>query len=160
MNSAIETWEGESGKNRSGVNNWGFSLTVDEARGIVYTVFGGPNTNFWGGDRKGNDLFANSVVAIDAATGKMKWYFQVVHHDLWDFDLPAPPTLMDMTVKWQKCSDPRADRQDRLSLHPGSRHRQAGFRHRREAGAPKRGPRRTVARRRSRFRSSHRRFRA
>jgi glucose dehydrogenase len=94
-----ETWEGDSAKNRSGVNNWGFSLTVDAERGIVYTVFGGPNTNFWGGDRKGNDLFANSIVAIDAETGKMKWYFQVVHHDLWDFDLPAPPTLMDVTVQ-------------------------------------------------------------
>lgn len=94
-----ETWEGESAKNRSGVNNWGFSLTVDAERGIVYTVFGGPNTNFWGGDRKGSDLFANSIVAIDVETGKMKWYFQAVHHDTWDFDLPAPPTLMDVTVK-------------------------------------------------------------
>jgi quinoprotein glucose dehydrogenase len=93
-----ESWEGESGKNRSGVNNWGFSLTVDAERGILYTVFGGPNTNFWGGDRKGNDLFANSIVAIDAETGKMKWYFQAVHHDLWDFDLPAPPTLLDVAI--------------------------------------------------------------
>ncbi len=96
------TWEGDSAKSRSGVNNWGFSLTVDAERGIVYTVFGGPNTNFWGGDRKGNDLFANCVVAIDAETGKMKWYFQVVHHDLWDFDLPAPPTLLDVTVKGER----------------------------------------------------------
>jgi quinoprotein glucose dehydrogenase len=97
-----ETWQPDSAKNRSGVNNWGFSLTVDQERGIVYTVFGGPNTNFWGGDRKGNDLYANSIVAIDAITGKMKWHFQVVHHDLWDFDLPAPPTLMDVTVKGKK----------------------------------------------------------
>jgi quinoprotein glucose dehydrogenase len=94
-----ETWEGYSAKNRSGVNNWGFSLTLDAERGILYTVFGGPNTNFWGGDRKGNDLFANSIVALDAETGKMKWHFQVVHHDLWDFDLPAPPILMDVSVK-------------------------------------------------------------
>ena len=94
-----ETWEGDSWKNRSGVNNWGFSLTVDAQRGIVYSVLGGPNTNFWGGDRKGNNLFANSVVAIDAATGKLKWHFQVVHHDIWDFDLPAPPGLLDVTVK-------------------------------------------------------------
>src|SRR3984957_12938797 len=97
-----ETWQPDSAKNRSGVNNWGFSLTVDQERGIVYTVFGGPNTNFWGGDRKGNDLYANSIVAIDAITGKMKWHFQVVHHDLWDFDLPAPPTLMDVTMKGKK----------------------------------------------------------
>jgi quinoprotein glucose dehydrogenase len=97
-----ETWQGDSWINRSGVNNWGFSLTVDALRGIVYTVFGGPNTNFWGGDRKGDNLYANSVVAIDAATGKRKWHFQVVHHDLWDFDLPAPPGLMDVTVNGRK----------------------------------------------------------
>jgi quinoprotein glucose dehydrogenase len=94
-----ESWEGDSWKDRSGVNNWGFSLTVDAARGILYTVFGGPNTNYWGGDRKGNNLFANSVVALDAASGKMKWYFQAVHHDLWDYDLPPAPSLLDVKVK-------------------------------------------------------------
>src|SRR5271166_888364 len=94
-----ETWDGDSWKNRSGVNNWGFSLTVDAQRGLVYTVFGGPNTNFWGGDRKGDNLFSDSVVALDAETGTLKWHFQVVHHDIWDFDLPAPPGLMDVTVK-------------------------------------------------------------
>src|SRR6202521_2897364 len=78
-----ESWEGDSWKGRSSVNNWGFSLTVDTQRGTLYTVFGGPNTNYWGGDRKGNNLFANSVVALDAETGKLKWYFQAVHHDLW-----------------------------------------------------------------------------
>ncbi len=97
-----DTWEGDSWKDRSGVNNWGFSLTVDVARGIVYTVFGGPNTNYWGGDRKGNNLFANSVVALDAATGTMKWYFQAVHHDLWDYDLPPAPSLFDATVNGKK----------------------------------------------------------
>jgi quinoprotein glucose dehydrogenase len=93
-----ETWDGDSWKDRSGVNNWGFSMTVDAARGIVYTVFGGPNTNYWGGDRKGDNLFANSVVALDAETGKMKWYFQAVHHDLWDYDLPPAPALLDVKI--------------------------------------------------------------
>jgi quinoprotein glucose dehydrogenase len=97
-----DTWEDDSWKERSGVNNWGFSLTVDEARGILYTVFGGPNTNYWGGDRKGNDLFGNSVVALDAVSGKLKWYFQAVHHDLWDYDLPPAPTLLDATVNGTK----------------------------------------------------------
>ena len=92
------TWEGDTSKDRSGVNNWGFSLTVDAQRGILYTVFGGPNTNYWGGDRKGNNLFANSVVALDADSGKLKWYFQAVHHDLWDYDLPPAPGLLDVTV--------------------------------------------------------------
>ena len=94
-----ETWEGDSWKNRSGVNDWGFSMAVDTERGIVYTVFGGPNTNYWGGDRKGDDLFGNSVVALDAETGTMKWYYQVVHHDLWDYDLPPSPVLLDVKVK-------------------------------------------------------------
>jgi quinoprotein glucose dehydrogenase len=97
-----ETWEGDSWRDRSGVNNWGFSMTVDADRGMVYTVFGGPDTNYWGGDRKGNNLFANSVVALDANTGKLKWYFQVVHHDLWDYDLPPAPALIDVTVQGKK----------------------------------------------------------
>src|SRR5215469_1076520 len=93
-----ETWEGDSWRGRSGVNNWGFSLTVDAQRHILYTVFGGPNTNYWGGDRTGNNLFANSVVALDARTGRLKWYFQAVHHDVWDYDLPPAPGLLDVTV--------------------------------------------------------------
>jgi len=97
-----ETWEGESWKDRSGVNNWGFSLTVDPARNLVYTVFGGPNTNYWGGDRHGDNLFGNSVVALDADSGKMKWYFQVVHHDMFDYDLPPAPALLDVTVNGKK----------------------------------------------------------
>ncbi len=97
-----ESWEGDSWQRRSGVNNWGFSLTVDAVRGILYTVFGGPNTNYWGGDRKGNNLFANSVVALDAGSGKLKWYFQAVHHDIWDYDLPPAPGLLDVTVAGRK----------------------------------------------------------
>jgi PQQ-dependent dehydrogenase (methanol/ethanol family) len=94
-----ETWEGDAWKDRTGVNNWGFFMTVDAERGILYTVFGSPASDFYGGDRKGNNLFGNSVVALDAATGKLKWYFQVVHHDLWDMDLPPAPVLLDVTVK-------------------------------------------------------------
>src|SRR6185295_9133361 len=94
-----ESWEGDSWKDRTGVNNWGFFMTVDTQLGILYTVFGGPASDFYGGDRKGNDLFGNSVVALDAESGKLKWYFQVVHHDIWDMDLPPAPILLDVTVK-------------------------------------------------------------
>ena len=97
-----ETWEGDSWKDRSGVNNWGFSLSVDAERGIVYTTFGGPNTNYWGGDRHGDNLYANSVVAIDAETGKLKWHYQVVHHDIWDYDLPPAPALLDVVINGKK----------------------------------------------------------
>ena len=91
----IETWEGDSWKNRSGTNMWAF-FTVDAERGIVYAPLGSPTSDYYGGDRKGKNLYGNSIVALDAATGKLKWHHQLVHHDLWDFDLPAAPTLIDV----------------------------------------------------------------
>lgn len=98
-----ETWEQpDSWKDRTGVNNWGFQMTVDAQRDILYTTYGSPASDFYGGDRKGNDLYGNSVVALDANTGKMKWYFQVVHHDVWDFDLPPAPGLIDVTINGRK----------------------------------------------------------
>jgi len=91
-----ETWLDDGWKNRSGVNVWGWYLTLDERTGTVYMPFGSPAGNYWGGDRPGNNLFGNSVVAVDAMTGKLKWYFQTVHHDLWDSDLPPGPVLVDI----------------------------------------------------------------
>jgi quinoprotein glucose dehydrogenase len=91
-----ETWLNDGWKGRSGVNNWGWYMTVDQDRGMLYMGIGGPAANYWGGDRPGNDLFANSIVAVDAATGKLKWHFQTVHHDLWDSDMPSPPSLVDI----------------------------------------------------------------
>ena len=91
-----DTWLNDGWKQRSGVNIWGWYMTLDEARGILYMSVGGPAANYWGGDRPGNNLFANSMVAVDATTGKYKWHFQTVHHDLWDSDMPSPPTLVDI----------------------------------------------------------------
>jgi competence ComEA-like helix-hairpin-helix protein len=90
-----DTWERDSWKSRSGTNTWSF-FTVDIDRGIVYAPTGSPTADYFGGDRKGQNLFGNSVVALDATSGKLKWYRQFVHHDLWDFDLPAAPTLVDV----------------------------------------------------------------
>ena len=90
-----DTWESDSWKGRSGVNVWGF-MTVDEKRGIVYMPFGAPTWDRYGGDRKGSNLFSSSIVAADAKTGKYLWHFQLVHHDIWDFDAEAPPTLLDV----------------------------------------------------------------
>ena len=90
-----ETWEPDSWKNRSGTNVWGM-FTVDAERGILYMPFGEPTTDYWGGDRKGANLYGTSLVAVDALTGKMKWYFQAVHHDTWDYDLASPPVLFDV----------------------------------------------------------------
>jgi quinoprotein glucose dehydrogenase len=90
-----DTWAGESWKNRTGVNVWGF-LTLDEKRGIVYMPFGAPSVDQYGGDRVGDNLFSSSLVAADANTGKYLWHFQVVHHDIWDADLTGAPALIDV----------------------------------------------------------------
>src|SRR5262249_12287712 len=82
---------------RSGMNVWAFSMTVEEAQGIVYMPVAGPAANYWGGDRPGDNLFADSVVAVDIATGKYRWHFQTVHHDIWDIDMSAAPGLVDIT---------------------------------------------------------------
>jgi quinoprotein glucose dehydrogenase len=90
-----ETWEGDSWKDRMGANVWS-TMSVDAERGMVFLPIGSPAYDFYGGDRKGKNLFGNSLVALDAATGKLIWYFQVVHHDLWDYDLPAQPLLINL----------------------------------------------------------------
>ncbi|HET7345812.1 MAG TPA: PQQ-binding-like beta-propeller repeat protein [Acidobacteriaceae bacterium] len=90
-----DSWGGDSWKDRSGVNVWG-DMTVDAARGILYMPFGAPNNDRVGIDRPGRNLFGSSVVAVDAATGKLLWYFQIVHHDIWDYDAEAPPTLINV----------------------------------------------------------------
>ena len=90
-----DTWAGESWKNRSGVNVWGF-MTVDVERGIVYMPYGAPSVDQYGGDRVGDNLFSTSLVAADANTGKYLWHFQVVHHDIWDADMAAAPVLLDV----------------------------------------------------------------
>jgi quinoprotein glucose dehydrogenase len=92
-----DTWLNDGWKGRSGVNVWGWYMTVDASRGILYMPVAGPAANYWGGDRPGTNLFANSMVAVDAETGKYRWHFQTVHHDLWDSDMPSPPTLVDIT---------------------------------------------------------------
>src|SRR5438876_186132 len=76
-----DTWQGESWRKRSGVNVWNF-MVLDEQRGIVYLPFGAPTFDRWGGDRPGANLFANSIVALDATTGRYLWHFQTVHHDI------------------------------------------------------------------------------
>lgn len=97
-----ETWLNEGWKERSGTNVWIWYMTVDEESGTLYMPVGGPAPNYYGGGRPGNNLFGNSVVAVDAQTGALKWYFQTIHHDLWDSDLPAPPVLIDIVVDGRK----------------------------------------------------------
>jgi quinoprotein glucose dehydrogenase len=88
-----ETWEGDSWQDRGGANAWSI-LSVDTVRGIVFLPLTSASTDYYGGDRPGANLFADSVVALEAATGKRLWHFQTIHHDLWDMDLPAQPSLV------------------------------------------------------------------
>ena len=91
-----ETWPADAWKTSGGVHNWN-EMSVDEKRGIVFIPFGTARYDFYGPDRYGQDLFGNSIVALDARTGKRLWHFQMVHHDLWDYDTPTAPKLL--TVK-------------------------------------------------------------
>ncbi len=87
-----DTWEGDSWKTVGGANDWG-GLSLDEKRGWVFLATGSCAFDFYGGQRLGQNLFANCVIALDATTGKRIWHYQVVHHDLWDRDLPSLPIL-------------------------------------------------------------------
>jgi len=89
------TWEGDSWKGRGGANAWSI-MSLDAERGIVFVPLTSPASDFYGGDRKGQNLFGDSLVALDAATGKRLWHFQTIHHDLWDWDLPAQPNLVSV----------------------------------------------------------------
>lgn len=90
-----ETW-GNGWKGRSGTNMWGFSAPVDLKRGIVIIPLGSPAPNYWGGERPGANLFGNSIVALDYKTGRYKWHFQTVHHDLWDTDQATAGALLEV----------------------------------------------------------------
>ena len=92
-----ETWEKESWKQNGHANVWA-PMALDEQRGLLYLPTSTPTSDYYGGNRPGANLFAESLVCLDAATGKMKWHFQTVHHGLWDWDLPTQPTLMTITV--------------------------------------------------------------
>lgn len=97
-----ETWDDPNAyKTIGGANAWG-GLSLDKKRGIVFAGTGSANYDFYGGKRTGNNLFANSVLALDAATGKYIWHFQYLHHDVWDRDIPAPPVLVTLTREGNK----------------------------------------------------------
>ncbi len=88
-----ETWPKDAWKTGGAANNWA-GMVVDPARGIVYAPTGSAVTDWYGADRVGDDLFSDTLLALDAATGKRIWHFQGVHHDVWDRDFPAPPVLL------------------------------------------------------------------
>ena len=92
---ARKTWQGDSATRTGAANAWSI-ISVDPARDLVFVPTGSPSPDFYGGERKGNNEYANSVVALRASTGKVVWHFQVVHHDLWDYDVASQPMLVDV----------------------------------------------------------------
>ena len=96
-----DTWPPDAYKKLGGSNVWG-GMSVDEKRGVVYFGTGSPSSDFYGGAREGANLFSNCIIALDAETGKMKWYFQAIRHDLWDRDFPIPPNLTTITQNGKK----------------------------------------------------------
>jgi quinoprotein glucose dehydrogenase len=92
-----DSWPQDAYLTAGGVHNWS-EFTVDIENGIAFIPFGSPRYDFYGGDRPGNNLYGNSLVALDARTGERLWHQQLIHHDLWDWDLPQAPKLLDLAI--------------------------------------------------------------
>lgn len=96
-----ETWPEEAYKTAGGVNNWA-GMSMDHDRDMVFISLGSPSYDFYGADRLGQNLYGNCVLALKASSGEYVWHFQTVHHDLWDYDLPAPPNLVTLNRDGKK----------------------------------------------------------
>ncbi len=97
-----ETWSPQPPRQQiGGANSWA-GMAIDRERGIVFIPTGSAAYDFYGGNRKGNNLYSNCLLALDASTGKRLWHFQIVHHDIWDRDPPCPPNLVTVTHKGKK----------------------------------------------------------
>ncbi len=93
----VETWENDSWKYTGNTNAWSL-MTADPELGYLYLPMGAPTSDYYGGHRHGDNLFSQSLLCLDAATGKRVWHFQAVHHGIWDYDFPSAPNLIDITV--------------------------------------------------------------
>src|SRR5216684_610345 len=90
-----DTWPKDNWLTAGSPSNWG-AVTIDEQRGLIFLPIGQPAAQYYGGARAGQNLYSSSIVALDASTGKMRWHFQLTHHDMWDYDAEAAPSLMDI----------------------------------------------------------------
>jgi quinoprotein glucose dehydrogenase len=98
---AFASWQGEDVRRTGGANTWSV-IAADTARRMVFVPTGSPSPDYYGGERLGDNRYANSIVALNALTGKVIWHFQTVHHDLWDYDNAAPPALLTVTRNGQR----------------------------------------------------------
>ena len=93
----VDTWGGDSASYTGNTGVWA-QMSVDEDLGLVYLPVELPTHDYYGGDRPGNNLFSESIVAVDLKTGRRRWHYQLVHHGMWDMDIPCAPILVDITV--------------------------------------------------------------
>ena len=129
-----DTWPADAWKTIGGANNWG-EQSIDVKRGIVYVPTGSPKYNFYGGNRPGDNLFGDCLIALDARTGKRLWHFQTVHHDIWDLDNNSAPQLTTIRQNGRSHRRRRHGEQDRLPLRVRPRDRRADLADRGAAGA-------------------------
>ena len=129
-----DTWENDSWAVNGNTGVW-TQITVDEELGLVYLPVETPTSDFYGGHRPGNNLFAESLVCVDLKTGQRKWHFQFVHHPIWNFDMSSAPMLADITVNGTRDQGGRGAEQAGVAVRVRSRHRPAGLADRRAAGA-------------------------
>ena len=128
-----DTWLNDSWSYTGNTGVWA-QISVDEELETVYLPIEIPTGDYYGGHRPGNNLFAESLVAVDLKTGKRKWHYQLVHHGLWDHDIPCAPILMDLVVDGKTDQGRRPADQAGVDLHVRSRDRAAGLADRRAAG--------------------------
>ena len=117
-----DTWGEESWRWMGNTNVWSM-MSCDPELGFVYLPVTAPSSHFYGGLRPGDNLFGTSLVAVDARTGKHRWHYQTVHHDIWDYDLPAAPVVADIVMNGKPVAGRRAGQQGRLSVRLRPRHR-------------------------------------
>ena len=117
-----ETWENDAWQWTGDVSSWA-PMSADLERGIVYVPTNGATQDFYGGFRPGDNLFSTSLIALDADTGERVWHFQMVHHDIWNYDTPTAPILMDVTVdgRGDPWDLPGHEAELRLRAQPGDR---------------------------------------
>ena len=136
-----DTWENDSWAVNGNTGVW-TQITVDEELGLVYLPVETPTSDFYGGHRPGNNLFAESLVCVDLKTGQRKWHFQFVHHPLWNYDMSSAPILADITVNGKPIKAVARAEQAGVPLRVRSRDRPAGVADRRASGAAERRARR------------------
>jgi quinoprotein glucose dehydrogenase len=152
-----DTWPDSALADGSGVHNWSES-TLDERRGIIYVPFGTARFDFYGGNRHGANLFANSLVALDARTGKRLWHFQTIHHDVWDYDLKVETSMSwrsrpstgssscSTACRARRCGRLKSGRCRRPTCPVSRRRRRSPSRRRRRLSHGSHSPRRTSIR--------------